>query len=173
MRWDPHPIAAAGGVATVRCMATDLRTAGEPVPTQLVPEPFPQTIAARRAIDAVLAAYAADDLDRYLAGFDEWLTVVIDSEQWTMRSLAEYEAYCHRRRDDGFAVVTCKTSDFGITSLGPAAAVASYVLSTHLVADPVPLREHQTLTLRARQRGWVIQHLHRSRYPQEWMHRAR
>ena len=119
----------------------------------------------RRAVDALLTAHAANDVDGYLEAFGERARIVLGSEPMGLSRAAFAEHLAGRREE----VETCFTWDRRIALINAGAATASHVLSTHFAGSPVPLREHETYVLRRTpSAAWRVVTLHRSRLVLDW-----
>ncbi len=118
-----------------------------------------------RAVDALLTAHAANDVDRYLEAFAERARIVLSSEPAALPSRAAYAELLAQRAD----IEACFTWDRHIALVNTGAATASHVLSTHFAGSPAPLREHETLVLRRTpSAAWRVVSLHRSRLVLDW-----
>ena len=128
----------------------------------------PRTDAAdevRGAAAGLVAAFGRNDLDAYLACFDEDATFLFHTTGRLLASRAEYrrewDAWV---RDDDFRVLGCETSGTRVQVLGDAAVLTHHVHTTVSTrAGQEELHERETIVFRRDGQGrWVAVHEHLS-----------
>jgi uncharacterized protein (TIGR02246 family) len=120
------------------------------------------------AATALVEAFAADDTDAYFGCFAADATFVFHSTPERLDDRAAYEALWRRWvAEDGFAVVSCRSSGRRVQVLGPDAAVLVHDVSTVVRVGGAEerLEERETIVFARREGVWTAVHEHLSPRP--------
>jgi ketosteroid isomerase-like protein len=123
----------------------------------------------REALAALVAAFGEGRLDDYFDCFAPDTTFVFYTTPARLMSVDEYRAMWERWvAEDGFRVVSCRTSDTNVQSFGDVAVVTHSVetrISTNEGEDT--LHERETIVMaRGVDGGWLGVHEHLSPQPE-------
>ncbi|OLP72234.1 DUF4440 domain-containing protein, partial [Salmonella enterica subsp. enterica serovar Javiana] len=117
------------------------------------------------AADALVSAFASGDSAAYFACFAPEATFVFHTTPQRLGSRAEYEAlWAQWVEEDGFAVVSCASSDQVVQVLGPDVAVFAHDVATvvDVAGAREELAERETIVFVRRDGAWVAVHEHLS-----------
>lgn len=119
------------------------------------------------AAERLVGAFAAGDVTDYFDCFDPDATFVFHTSPRRLDSRAEYQnEWSAWERDDGFRVVSCRSSGQQVQLYGDLAVFThdvDTVVSTSAGEDE--LRERETIVFRRTQTGWLAVHEHLSPRP--------
>ncbi|SDC43373.1 conserved hypothetical protein [Geodermatophilus telluris] len=121
-----------------------------------------------QAAGALVAAFGADDVDRYLACFREDATFLFHGTDRLLPSREEYRReWAAWVRDDDFHVLGCRTSGTRVQVLGDTAVLTHEVQTTVSTrAGREELRERETIVFQREAPGrWLAVHEHLSPAP--------
>jgi uncharacterized protein (TIGR02246 family) len=120
------------------------------------------------AAEALVHAFASGDSAAYFACFAPEATFVFHTTARRLESRAAYEAlWAQWVEQDGFAVVTCVSTDQGVQVLGPDAAVFTHDVATvvDVGGSREELTERETIVFVRRDGTWLAVHEHLSPAP--------
>lgn len=101
------------------------------------------TARALDALDALVAAFAANDEDAYFGAFAPDAQLVFPDQDRTAIGVADYRALWRSWRAEGWGVATCVSSDRRVLVVG-AVAIVTHRVSTTL-SDGTTLSERETV----------------------------
>lgn len=122
------------------------------------------------AANALVAAFAVHDTDRYFDSFAPEATFLFHSLPRTLRSREEYRTQWHAWEDAGFRVLACTSSDQQVQLLAPNLAVFTHRVQTCIADADGTREEHERETIVFSQRTygqWLAVHEHLSPAPLE------
>jgi uncharacterized protein (TIGR02246 family) len=120
------------------------------------------------AADALVRAFASGDSAAYFACFAPEATFVFHTTPQRLGSRAAYEALWEQWvTEDGFAVVSCASTDPVVQVLGPDAAVFAHDVTTVVEVGGAreELHERETIVFARRDGVWMAVHEHLSPTP--------
>jgi uncharacterized protein (TIGR02246 family) len=120
------------------------------------------------AADALVSAFASGDAAAYFACFALDATFVFHTTPQRLGSRAAYEALWEQWvTEDGFAVVSCTSTDQLVQVLGPDAAVFAHDVATVVEVGGAreELHERETIVFARRDGAWMAVHEHLSPAP--------
>jgi uncharacterized protein (TIGR02246 family) len=118
--------------------------------------------------DALVRAFASGDRTAYFACFAPDATFVFHTTPQRLGSRAAYEALWEQWvTEDGFAVVSCSSTDQVVQVLGPDAAVFAHGVTTVVEVGGIreELHERETIVFAKRDGVWMAVHEHLSPTP--------
>ncbi|GAA4720873.1 nuclear transport factor 2 family protein [Pedococcus ginsenosidimutans] len=118
--------------------------------------------------DALVRAFASGDRTAYFACFAPDATFVFHTTPQRLGSRAAYEALWEQWvTEDGFAVVSCSSTDQVVQVLGPDAAVFAHGVTTVVEVGGIreELHERETIVFARRDGVWMAVHEHLSPTP--------
>ena len=119
------------------------------------------------AADALVSAFGRFDTDAYFSLIDPTATFLFHTTDRLLGSRAEYEAEWDAwRREAGFRVLSCESSDRRVRVFGDIGLVTHTVhtvVSTNDGEDT--LRERESIVFRRSGDGWLVVHEHLSPFP--------
>jgi len=119
------------------------------------------------AAAAIVAAFGRHDPTAYFALFAPEATFVFHTTPQRLDSRAEYQAeWAKWEKNDGFRVLSCKSSDQRVQVLGDA-AVFTHTVVTEISTrqGPTTMRERETIVFRREGGKWIAVHEHLSPLP--------
>jgi hypothetical protein len=136
----------------------------ESVPGAAGDDPVAEAIAASKAI---ITAFGRDEPSTYFALFDSAATFIFYTSPQRLESRAAYEAeWAIWRRDLGFRVRSCASSDQHVQVLDDVAILTHFVRTdiTTIQGDTT-LYEWETIVFHRKQGKWIAVHEHLSPRP--------
>jgi ketosteroid isomerase-like protein len=127
-------------------------------------DPVAEVIAASKAI---VAAFGRDDPKAYFALFDSAATFIFYTTPQRLESRAAYnEEWATWRRDLGFRVRSCTSSDQRVQILNDVAILTHFVRTDITTTQgDTTLQERETIVFHRKQEKWIAVHEHLSPRP--------
>lgn len=121
---------------------------------------------ARVAADALIAAFAGHDRERYFAAFAPDASFIFHNVPRVLTTRAAYEELWRSWEAEGFRVDSCVSSDVHLQLLGDDVAIFTHRVTTRLAGVDDPQHERETIVLRRKPGGrWLGVHEHLSPLP--------
>lgn len=117
-----------------------------------------------KASKAIINAFGADDPESYFAFFDPTATFIFHNSPKRLEDRAEYQQeWASWRRDIGFRVRSCTSSDQRVQLLGDV-AILTHTVRTEIttVAGAESLVERETIVFERQEGQWLAVHEHLS-----------
>lgn len=123
--------------------------------------------AVQAAVDALVAAFAEGRMDDYFGAFALDCTFIFHTAERRLPSVAAYrELWARWVAEDGFTVLSCRTSDPDIRLFGDIAIVTHDVATrVRIAGEEQDLRERETIALHRVEGQWLGVHEHLSPAP--------
>ena len=120
------------------------------------------------AAAALVAAFGAHDTERYFDAFAPEATFLFHSTPAMLATRAAYREDWQSWEDDGFRVLSCRSTDQRVQVLGEGVAVFTHRVATRIrdATGEHDLAERETIVLRRMDDGrWLGMHEHLSPAP--------
>jgi ketosteroid isomerase-like protein len=127
-------------------------------------ESVAEVIAASKSI---ISAFGSDDPETYFQLFDPEATFIFYNSPKRLQNRADYQSeWASWRRDLGFRVLSCTSSDQRVQLLGDV-AILTHIVRTEIATNQgqETLSERETIVFHRRDGRWVAVHEHLSPRP--------